>query len=114
MRTHERSNTPKNFPQPKQLSQFTDYTPLPNDVREVVPVPRTSVHPPTSPISTRAENDMSLTLFGENDVVQGEMSEVVVNDEKFQLEVLQDGLEELKKENEDLTVENMDFIEMSP
>ena len=123
MRTHEKSNTTKNFPQPKQLSQFTDYTPLPNDwtvveesaeasafdVREVVPVPRTSVHPPTSPISTRAENDMSLTLFSETDVVQSETSEVVVNDENFQLEELQDAIEELKKENVDLTEENKDL-----
>ena len=105
------------------MSQFTDYTPLPTDwtvveesaeasafdVREVVPVPRTSVHPPTSPISTRAENDMSLTLFSETDVVQSETSEVVVNDENFQLEELQDAIEELKKENVDLTEENKDL-----
>ena len=53
------------------------------------------MHPPTSPISTRAENDMSLTLFSETDVVQSEMSEVVVNNEKYQLEVLQVAMEEL-------------------
>ena len=130
MRTRYHRKVPHNQKLPTQpkvdkhkcLNSLTTY-PLPNDwtvveesaeasafdVREVVTVPRTSVHPPTSPISTRAENDMSLTLFSEADVVQSETSEVVVNDENFQLEELQDAIEELKKENVDLTEENKDL-----
>ena len=55
------------------------------------------LHPPTSPISTSGDNDMSLTFFSEPEVAEDNASEVVVNDNQFQVEVLQDSLEDLKK-----------------
>ena len=65
------------------------------------------LHPPTSPISTRGDNDMSLTFFSEAEVAEDNASEVVVvNDNQFQVEVLQDSLEDLKKENDELSAQN--------
>ena len=90
-------------------SEFTSYTPLPNDwtvVEETIMNEQFSerevvrLHPPTSTISTTADNNMSYSFFSDREVeVKRESrtgSEVEVNDQQFQIDTLQDSVDDLK------------------
>ena len=108
--------------QSKKMSQYSAFTPIPNDwtvvdesvdagnFNENEAVIRCQHHPPTSPISTN--NEMSLTFFSERDSLEignePEMGaeDVVVNDPLFQVEALEDAMQDLKKSNDELTKEN--------
>ena len=76
--------------------------------REVV-----RLHPPTSPISTTADNNMSYSFFSDREVeVKRESrtgSEVEVNDQQFQIDTLQDSVDDLKKQNDELESENREL-----
>ena len=87
------------------------------DVREVVSTGtirgRFALNPPTSLISTQ---EMSFTFISENGVDaeqedrhDGRGEDVVINNTQFQLESMQDTVNDLKKSNEELLSENSDL-----
>ena len=102
-----------------QPSANTAYTPLTEDWTvinestganaydsgEVVRKPRFAVTLPTSPISTK---EMSFTFFSDNNDLDAE-DEVIINDANFQVEALQESMDELKVVNAQLTAENADL-----